>query len=578
MNRTFIEIIELINRGKNMLKKIVLVSLFPVLICGSNAVAGEKEDLLLLKNTTIKLLQMMVQKGTITQAEAENLVKEAQEKAKEKVRADKAREMTEPAKSEVKIPFVPEFVKDQIRQQVRSELRSDVTADVLSQAKQERWGVPGVTPEWINRIKLSGDIRLRAQADMYADNEDYGNSTNVYYDYNEANDIGSASSGALINTEIDRERLRARVRLGLKAKITNDVDLKLRLATGSGDDPVSTNQTMGNYGNKYNIFLDRAQFSYTDLDLNDFPWLTVTVGRMSNPFLSTDLLWDSDLAFEGISAKFRYNMSGSDDLFDMDNRNRTLFLNTGIFPIDEFELSSKDKWLVAMQFGGKFIFEETGSILQIGLAYYDFRNITGKRNEVGSSLMDYTAPEFMQKGNSVFQIANNGNDSDAPFALASDFNELNLTAKMTFTHFAPIHVVVTADMVRNMGYDKDKINERTGGAVRVNGGSTTTDIDELTEDIDGYQLMVSAGWPIISQRRSWKLYGGYRYLERDAVLDAFTDSDFHLGGTNAKGYFLGGQYAVLDNVVLSCKYLTADEIDGAPFGVDTFQFDLIAKF
>ena len=31
----------------------------------------------------------------------------------------------------------------------------------------------------------------------------------------------------------------------------------------------------------------------------------------------------------------------------------------------------------------------------------------------------------------------------------------------------------------------------------------------------------------------------YRYLERDAVLDAFTDSDFHLGGTDAKGYQLG---------------------------------------
>ena len=30
------------------------------------------------------------------------------------------------------------------------------------------------------------------------------------------------------------------------------------------------------------------------------------------------------------------------------------------------------------------------------------------------------------------------------------------------------------------------------------------------------------------------------YAAADAVLDAFTDSDFHLGGTDAKGYYLGG--------------------------------------
>ena len=61
-------------------------------------------------------------------------------------------------------------------------------------------------------------------------------------------------------------------------------------------------------------------------------------------------------------------------------------------------------------------------------------------------------------------------------------------------------------------------------------------------------------------------------------MDAFVDSDFGLGGTNLKGYFIGGNVGVADNVWATLRYMSANNIAGAPYAVDIVQLDLNAKF
>ena len=62
------------------------------------------------------------------------------------------------------------------------------------------------------------------------------------------------------------------------------------------------------------------------------------------------------------------------------------------------------------------------------------------------------------------------------------------------------------------------------------------------------------------------------------MLDAFTDSDFRLGGTDAKGYILGGSYGLGKNTAASVRYFSGDSISGAPLSIDTLQFDLNLRF
>jgi hypothetical protein len=545
--------------------------------------AGEKEQLLELKNTVLNLMDALVEQGVLSKDKKDALVKQAEDKATEETQAAASggateaaspvpravAEETPPTDSKVvRVPYVPEFVKDEIRAQVRAELKNDVVADVMTQAKQEKWGLPGALPEWVAKIKWKGDIRLRDQLDLFADQ----NPPNTYPDFlaiNGAGGIGPASEDAFFNTTEDRNRWRVRARLGMDAKVADQLKFGARLTTGNQRDPVSTNQTLGSYGQNYQVVLDQLFLQYDDLNLDSYPWLTVWGGRIPNPWNSTDLVWDEDLNFDGIAATFRHNLAGSGNLLEMQDRSSTLFVTLGAFPLqeEEVELSSRDKWLLGGQIGHEKVFENQ-SKTTVSLAYYNYLNITGRRNGLDSVLQDPSAPEFLQKGNTLFDIRNDTDPDSNRFALASDYDLLNLTAEVDFAQLAPIHVIVTGDLVKNLGYDEDEVRKRTGGAA-------TQAIRDRTW---GFHLGVTAGWPQVVKWGDWQVFGAYKYIQRDAVLDAFTDSDFHLGGTDAEGFILGAKFGLTQNTWLRARWLSADPIDGPPLGIDTLQVDLNAKF
>jgi hypothetical protein len=89
---------------------------------------------------------------------------------------------------------------------------------------------------------------------------------------------------------------------------------------------------------------------------------------------------------------------------------------------------------------------------------------------------------------------------------------------------------------------------------------------------------LQVGYPDIRKAREWNVFAAYKRLESNAVVDAYTDSDFHLGGTNTKGFIVGGNYGLDKNTWLSLRWFSADEIVGSPYSVDVLLLDLNAKF
>jgi hypothetical protein len=67
-------------------------------------------------------------------------------------------------------------------------------------------------------------------------------------------------------------------------------------------------------------------------------------------------------------------------------------------------------------------------------------------------------------------------------------------------------------------------------------------------------------------------------VETDAVVDGFADSDFGGGGTNAKGFTLGGNVSVSNRVWFGVKFMSSDEVSGPTYQNDTFQFDINGRF
>jgi hypothetical protein len=264
------------------------------------------------------------------------------------------------------------------------------------------------------------------------------------------------------------------------------------------------------------------------------------------------------LAFDGMAATYQPKI----------NDKLSSFITLGAFPLDEVESSNKvlteDKWLYGAQAGFDWKLPNKSSF-KLGVAYYDFDGVEGTSN--GSSTSgpyDATVPASRQKGNNTFNINSNIIGATAKYALASEFRELNLTGEFDLATFDPVHVILTTDYIKNLGFDRDEIQKRTG--------------QEYEDETDAYQVKLAVGMPSIAKAKDWQVFGAYKYLEADSVVDAFTDSDFNLGGTDTKGWILGGSYGLDKNAWVTARWFSSEEISGNPLSIDVLMLDLNTKF
>lgn len=518
------------------------------LAAGALPVHAQTSEVERLRATTTRLINLLVEQGLLTRARAAELLREIDAPAKAEAAAAPAAGTaaataaagtasaaapatgaTAAAAPPVRVPYVPETVRRQIKDEVRTEL--------AEQAAREGWAPPGSVPDWVRRIRWEGDIRPRYQADLFQEDNA------AYINVQETNRTRTLT---LLNTTEDRHRLRVRARLGMDIEGDAGFGGGIRLSTGGIDGPVSANQTLGTYGNRFVASFDRAFVRYTAS-----PAFSAAVGRVGNPWFGTDMVWANDLSFDGILVQWRPQLGQA----------TRGFVTAAAMPVQEVELTSADKWLYGLQ-GGFDVGGGSAWSGRLGLGYYDYSNLVGRPNEPGSSANDWSAPVFAQKGNTYFNISS---DPARPLlALASDYRLVNLTGNLDLQAFGQKRLVLTVDWVRNLGFDRSAVSARVG--------------QDVAPKVDGYQLRALVGDASALEPGRWQAFLTYRHLERDAVPDAFTDGDLRGGGTDVKGYTLGGSYGVARNASLNLRWLSGDSISGPPLSLDTLQLDLFMRF
>ncbi len=534
------------------------------------------------ENATVNLIRLLVEQGVLKQDKADALIAQAEREAQQAraVSAAPIVAQAPAANGEVRVQYVPAIVRQQIRDEIK--------AEVMSTAKQENWAAPNTFPDWASRISFDGDLRLRYESRGYAD----GNSNEIV-DFAKLNDKGpydvNANSGSnlppLLNTREDRDSLlRLRARFGLKAQLADNWVAGIRVATGSNNNPVSTTQNLGGGFGKKDIWLDQGYVTWTPSER-----LTLTGGRIANPFMSTDILYSHDLNFDGVAAIFDQPL----------NRDLSLFGTVGAFPVQYSDDSassngldkedSDNKWLYGAQLGAKWALNDHHR-LKGAMAYYRFDDIAGERSSPCAPWdgqpacdSDETRPTFMQKGNTVFLLRditpNPANPAATPqpqfVGIASEFEllDLNLVWDADLPHDFKLRS--QANYIHNLAYDEGDMRKRSAGQLANN-------IDEngnIKSGGDAWMLQFTLGNALDMRKAGdWNLFAGYKRIEPDALPDGFNDSSVHLGGTNAKGYFLGGNYGLADNVYATARWLSSEAVYGAPFDIDVLQLEVNTRF
>ncbi len=548
----------------------------------------------------VKLIRGLIQSGTLAKDVGEALLAQAQaeamasQQAQQRLAAVSAGAVAgasagglrlEPG--DVRVPYISQTVRDQIRDEVK--------AQVMAQAKDEGWAAPNETPEWSKRIRFEGDVRVRNESRSYA-----GNNSNIEINWPDLNkssgyDVNPNTNLALpslLNTRQDRRNLfRARARVGIFADLSENTKAGVRLASGSDDNPVSTTQTLGGGLSKKSVWLDQMWISHKPVD-----WLTVTGGRFGNPFMSTDTLFSSDLNFDGIAFQFDKALASNKDL--------SLFGTVGLIPLEyssdnapsrsQDKAKSENKWLFGAQVGADWKIDDDNR-LRGALAYYNFRNISGKVSEpcalyagADGCSTDWSRPAFMQKGNTLMLLRDISLDPLNPagtpqpqyVGLASKFRLVDLNMRWD-TKVAGNNLRLDANFIRNTAYDANDIWRRAGirGAIVNNFGNTggTTQADYKSGG-NAFMLQATYGRPAPAARGDWNVLAGYKRIEPDALPDGYNDSTFHGGGTNARGYFLGGSYAFDKNLWFTGRWISTKEVYGPPLSIDTLQLELNARF
>ena len=528
--------------------------------CAAGGTA-DRQSFVELRDTVVNLLQALVDQGVMTRAKAEQLVRQAKERAA----ADAAKEakVATEEQNAVRVPYVPQIVKDEISRQVAKEVQPAVVASVVQQAKEEKWGVPAALPAWLSRVRVTGDVAIRAQADIYSK----ANLAFTILDFNTINSDGGIAkvpgAGPFLNTTEDRNRLRLRAHLGLIAQLTPQWTAGLRLSSGSLTDPGSESQTLGTYAARYTVALDQAYLRWDSAPAGKFA-ASAEGGRFLNPWLApTQLIYASDLTFEGVSATVRRGF-GAGAAADQSNAYATL----GAMPMLEVPLANpQNKWLVGAQFGTDLRWNDGHDRLRAAAAYYDFLHVSGELNDPNQpGLLNYTAPAFVRTGNTMFDIANSTDPTVNLFALAAHFRLVDVAA--TFDHsFGRYTLGFTADAVKNLGYDLQRIQNLN-----------PINLYSPSPQDHGYIGEINFGDPRVDRLGLWRVKLGYRYVQSDAVIDAWTDADFHGGGTNTRGYYIWGEAGVADHLWFRARYLSGNEIVGPKYGLDIMQLDLLSQF
>lgn len=484
-----------------------------------------------LRATTLSLIEALVEQGLLTRAKADELLRRA------RAAGDAAHAAAAPVtgwgapKPVVRVPYLSESTREKIKQEVRN--------DVLATARDEGWTDGRRLPTWLKSVAVEGELRIRAQAEMLPED-------NISPEIFRAQTDSPAWAPDLTNTQHDRHRLTLRARVGVTAKASDTLSAGVRLATGSASgSPTSESATLGNGSNRIAVGIDRAWLRWEPR--HD---VRIEGGRMAVPFDGTDLLWPDDLGLDGLAGRGELDVASG--LYG--------FVKAGAFPLEEFANSSRDKWLLGGQMGIDWAFGNAWQ-LRAALGVYQFRNIEGVReNELPptgalAGVVPYQTSAYpaaiRQKGNTLINLNAPLSTSAPVWGLASRFRPVDLSLSLSSRHYSPYEATLSLDVVKNTAFDIDDIQRRAG----------TTAVADLRDKTLGYQARLSFGTPKLAETGDWQAFVAFRHFERDAWVDAYTDTTWHLGGTNYKGFSLGGQVAFDHKATLGLRFTSTRNLD-----------------
>ncbi|MFN7952965.1 MAG: putative porin [bacterium] len=394
--------------------------------------------------------------------------------------------------------------KGEISEEQYQALLGQIEEDDKAKAKT---GAGKAWPEWLDRFSLFGDMRVRGE-------------------------------GFFQNDVTARDRFRVRARIGVNAKASDEIDGTVRLATGDPADPISTNQSLTDLFTRKPITLDQAFLTIKPSTTFGWsrPYLTVTAGKIPNPVfrpkavMGSELVFDDDLSPEGFSESLALVDSKTGFL-------RKLNLLGNEWSVKEIS-SGADAWI----FGGQLSSElALGSRVTLTAAFAN--HYVSQANRIATEA----------NTNSALFISNNVVLKDGTTAGGT---QVKPKAENPITRFTGGFNIVNPSLQAVVDTGLPAWPVTISGDLALN---------TEAKDGDDTGYWVGAGIGQTKNPGDFAFSVAYAHTETDAVVSAFSYSDFGKGGTNEEGPFVKIDWMPLPRLVVTAKNHFIKLID-APAG------------
>ena len=377
----------------------------------------------------------------------------------------------------------------------------DVRADMARDLAQTSAGKIKLSNS-VTELKLYGDLRLRYE---------YQNR-----DAQLATDPSNNSQGS---------RFRFRLRVNAEAKLGRDWFAGFSLGTGQAAD--SEEQTFENGFDDYNIYISKAFLGWKPSEA-----FTLTAGKFTNPFYTTELVWDSDITPNGLAEVIKFDKlfaSAPEDRFDKDGK--TIRAKKVESP---WELS-----LVA----GQFLFDdnlENNFDNDESTDAYLFQTQLVGSYKLGNGVKVTFAPGWLvENAGSLSGLQNSQPFNDSPNVSGATRNISLLLAPGDVSFKLAGH---KAKFLWDFAYNIE-------GSKRFNDIYDLAAINQHHETVDDIAFL--AGFQFGENKKSgdWSLLAYYRQAGVSSIDPNLNDSDFAASRLNTRGFKTSLAYNFTDFAV-----------------------------
>lgn len=427
------------------------------------------------------------------------------------------------------------IITDQEAEELRGELTKEFTATPAGKLKMS-------TP--ITELEIYGDARVR-------------------YEIRNGNSGAPSTLVTNPNDAQQRNRARYRLRLGLRGTLIDDWFFGLRLETSTS--ARSTNVTFGDDSGPFGKTSDGAFIGQAYVGYKGIRDLTLTAGKMPNPFITTSMVWDGDINPEGLAQQYKhtFNLSfgGGSSAAAVESYSKD-GTSTATAAVSEPTRMSIDVFANFAQ----LVYDDTNPENPIGAAPSGGINTDAYLLgwQVGAKF-NFTKDLYLRIAPTLYNYTGNGDSfrsfykGDPDIIVIDDEGEEIRTA----LNQSGVNSLLVFDMPTEFGFKIGELPARVFGdfAVNLDAEDRALAAGHPDQDEERFAYQIGVGIGQLKAKHDWQIQAFYQHVEQYSLDPNLVDSDIFDSRVNMEGIAIQAGYALSDAVTINLTYAYGEQIN-----------------